>query len=129
MAGRRLNPRLVKIHYSYTAGELASLLGVHKNTITHWRRQGLKPIDDRRPVLFHGKAVRQFLERRRDGAKQPCGEGELYCLRCRKPKRPAGGKTEIIGLALGGGNLRADCPDCRGVMYRRISDAQVNAFS
>jgi hypothetical protein len=38
MAGRRLNPRLVKIHYSYTAGELASLLGLHKNTISHWRR-------------------------------------------------------------------------------------------
>jgi Helix-turn-helix domain len=129
MAGRRLNPRLVKIHYSYTPGELASLLGVHKNTITHWRRQGLKSIDSGRPVLFNGKAVRLFLERRRQGAKQPCGQGELYCLRCRKPRRPAGDKTELIRLPFGGGNLRGGCPDCQGLMYRRIPDAQVNAFS
>jgi hypothetical protein len=126
--GRRISPRLVKIHYSYTAAELAGLLGLHKNTITHWRRQGLKPIDDRRPVLFNGKEVRVFLERRRRGAKQPCGDGELYCLRCRKPKQPAGGAAEIIRLPLGGGNLRGDCPDCHGVMYRRISDAQARSF-
>jgi hypothetical protein len=116
------------MHYSYTAGELAGLLSVHKNTISHWRRQGLKPIDDRRPVLFNGKAVRVFLEQRRDSAKRPCGDGELYCLRCRKPKRPAGGTAEIIRLPLGGGNLRGDCPDCQGVMYRRISDAQARSF-
>jgi hypothetical protein len=129
MAGRRHNPRLVKIHYSYTLGELASLLGLHKNTITHWRRQGLKPIDNVRPVLFNGKEVRLFLERRRQCAKQPCGAGELYCLRCRKPKRPADSTIEFVRLPFGGGSLRGGCADCQGMMYRRISDAQASTFS
>ena len=65
MSGRRHDSRLVKIHYSYTTEEAASLLSVHKNTLSHWRRQGLRPIDDRRPVLFHGGVLRAFLERRR----------------------------------------------------------------
>lgn len=60
MSGRRHNSRLVKIHYSYTTEEAASLLGIHKNTLTQWRRQGLKPIDDRRPVLFQGGVLRAF---------------------------------------------------------------------
>ena len=39
MSGRRHDSRLVKIHYSYTTEEAASLLGIHKNTLTQWRRQ------------------------------------------------------------------------------------------
>jgi excisionase family DNA binding protein len=127
MSGRRLNPRLVKIHYSYTIEEAASLLGVHKNTIMQWRRQGLKPLDDRRPVLFHGSVLRTFLERRRKDRKQKCAEGELFCLRCRKPKRPANNDVALSRLHSGGGNLRGYCPDCHGLMCRRVSEAQIDA--
>lgn len=55
---RRVNPNLVKIHRSYTARELADCLGVHKNTVRHWQRKGLTPIDARRPYLFKGAVVR-----------------------------------------------------------------------
>jgi hypothetical protein len=129
MAGRRVNPRLVKIHHSYAAGELADLFRVHKNTINHWRKEGLKPIDELRPVLFHGTVVRQFLERRRRTSKQPCANDELYCLRCRTPKRPTSGTVKISGLPFGGGNVRGQCSDCQGTMYRRISEAQAISFS
>src|SRR5271165_350725 len=106
MRRKRLSPRLVKIHYSYSIEEAASLLGVHKNTITHWRRQGLKPIDDRRPVLFHGTVLRAFLERRRKDRKQKCADGEFFCLRCRKPTCPANGDVTLSRLSSGGGVLR-----------------------
>jgi Helix-turn-helix domain len=127
MSGRRYNPRLVKIHYSYTIEEAASLLGVHKNTMTQWRCQGLKAIDDRRPVLFHGGMLRAFLERRRNDRKQKCAEGELFCLRCRKPKRPANDDVALSRLPSGGGNLRGQCPDCHARMCRRVSEAQISA--
>jgi hypothetical protein len=61
MSGRRINPNRVKIHRNYTARGLADSLGVHKNTIRHWQRNGLVPIDNQRPYLFHGAAVRAFL--------------------------------------------------------------------
>jgi hypothetical protein len=127
MSGRRYNPRLVKIHYSYTIGESASLLGVHKNTMTQWRRQGLKSIDDRRPILFHGGVLRTFLGRRRKDRKQKCADGELFCLRCRKPKHPANNDVALSRFPSGGGILRGHCPDCHGLMCRRISEAQISA--
>jgi hypothetical protein len=33
MSAKRINPNLIKVHYSYTATELAERVGVHKNTI------------------------------------------------------------------------------------------------
>src|SRR5438034_764512 len=61
MSRRRANPNLVKIHRSYTVRELADRLGVHKNTVRHWQRHGLTPVDAQRPYLFKGAAVRAFL--------------------------------------------------------------------
>ena len=75
MASRRLNPNLLKVHRSYTAGELASRLGVHKNTIRNWQRDGLAALDDSRPVLFQGATVREFLRARNRGASSPAGRG------------------------------------------------------
>ena len=72
MASRRLNPNLVKLHRSYTAGELAQRFDVHKNTVRNWQRDGLEPLDDSRPALFQGAAVRDFLRGRNTSRKQPC---------------------------------------------------------
>ena len=59
MAARRANPNTVKLHYSYSVGELAVLLSVHKNTVRNWQRDGLAALDGR-PVLIHGAAARAF---------------------------------------------------------------------
>ena len=48
MAVRRLNPGLVKIHRSYSIDQVARTLGVHKNTVANWLKDGLSPmISDR----------------------------------------------------------------------------------
>ena len=89
MGRRRPNPRLAKIHYSYSVDELARLYGVHKNTVRNWCKVGLKPIDDQRPILIRGQDARRFLTERRARTKQACGPGRIYCLPCRAPKVPA----------------------------------------
>ena len=63
--GRHPNPRLVKIHRSYTVEEVARILGKHKNTVRAWIKQGLRPIDGRRPMLIHGLELVSFLQNRR----------------------------------------------------------------
>lgn len=119
MANRRTNPYAVKTHYSYTVGELAALLGVHKNTIRHWQSDGLAALGEGRPILFHGGAIRAYLIKRRAKAKRPCRPGTIYCFRCRDPRPPALGIVDFVIGSGGAGNLRALCGECGGVMHRR----------
>jgi hypothetical protein len=123
MAARRVNPRAVKLHRSYSVPELAACFGVHKHTVRHWQRAGLKPLDGRRPVLFQGAIVRAFLLARNASRKRPCPPGTLYCFRCREPRPPALGMVDYLSINAKSGNVRAICATCETVMHRRGSKA------
>lgn len=125
MRRKHLNPARVKIHWNYTARELADRLGVHKNTIRHWQRHGLAPLDQQRPYLFHGATVRAFLAQRRQRRKRPCPTGTLYCFRCREPRRPKPNSVEYLQMRAQTGNLRAVCNECGTVMHRRTRQAAI----
>ena len=58
MPAKRINPRLIKLHRSYTVEDVSARLGIHKNTVRGWQRKGLEPIDKTRPVMFTGKTLR-----------------------------------------------------------------------
>lgn len=127
MSGRRINPNLVKLHRNYTARQLADRLGVHKNTIRHWQRNGLVPIDGQRPHLFHGATVREFLAIRNAQRKRPCPPGTLYCFHCRVPRRPVPTSVEYIRMRPDTGNLRAVCADCGTTMHRHARQAAIHS--
>ncbi|MGI8943177.1 MAG: hypothetical protein ACR2FJ_02890 [Qipengyuania sp.] len=128
MAGRRVNPHLIKLHRTYSVPELAACLAVHKNTVRHWQRDGLKPIDARRPVLFQGATIRTFLFNRNASRKRPCPPGTFYCFRCREPRPPALGMIEYLALTAVSGNLRAICATCETMMHRRARYASLSAI-
>ena len=86
MATRRPNHRLAKIHRNYTVEEVAKLLGVHRNTVRHWLKQGLPTNDRKRPTLILGRDLGVFLQARRSKNKRRCQPGEIYCVRCRAPR-------------------------------------------
>jgi len=121
MRKRHPNHRLVKIHRSYTVEEVAALFGIHKNTVRGMVKNGLATIDDQRPMLILGHDLRDFLEVRRVKNKRPCKPGEIYCVRCRAPKQPADRMADYEPTTEKLGNLIAICPDCVGIMYRRVS--------
>jgi hypothetical protein len=122
---RRPNPRLAKIHRNYTVDEVAKLFGVHKNTVRAWVKQGLPPNDDKRPMLILGRDLRAFLEARRAKNRRPCQPGEMYCVRCRVPKAPAGHMADYQPVTETLGNLVAICPTCDAMMNRRVSLAKL----
>lgn len=128
MAATRINPRLVKLHYSYTVEGAGHLLGTHKNTVRNWLRTGLEAIDASRPTMIQGRVLRAYLEGRRAAAKRPCGPGRLYCLKCREPRAPALGMVDFVELAAGTGNLRAMCAECGTIMHRRAKAASIAAI-
>jgi hypothetical protein len=117
---RRADPYRIKVNYSYSVSEIADRLGVHKNTVRHWQAKGLAPVDDGRPALFHGAAIREFLIGKKRERKRPCPLGTLYCFRCREPRAPALGMVDYVQLKPGSGNLRALCVSCEAIMHRRV---------
>lgn len=125
MRKRRPNHRLVKIHRSYTVEEVARLFGSHKNTVRAWVKAGLPTCDSKRPTLILGRDLAAYLKDRRAKGRRPCQPGEIYCMRCRAPKRPAGDMVEYQPTTATLGNLIGICPDCEGMMYRRASMAKL----
>lgn len=128
MPGKRtFNPRRAKIHRSYTVEEVARLYGVVKGTVRNWVNDGLPALTSRRPHLILGADLRGFLETRRDSRRQKLTSGELYCLRCRAPRRPAGDMLDFLPITLLTGNLRGICPECDCLIHRRVSLAKIDA--
>lgn len=119
MSRQRINPRVIKLHRTYSVEEAARVLGVHKNSVRGWRKQGLTPIDHSRPVLFLGSDVRAFLELRRASRKRACRPGTLYCFRCREPRAPAEGMVDWTSINASTGDLSALCEVCGTEMHRR----------
>ena len=129
MKRRHPNYGLVKIHRNYTVEEIAKLFDIHKNTVRQWIKEGLETINDKRPMLILGHVLIAFLQARRLKNKQTCKPGELYCVRCRAPRLPAGNMADYIPVTEKFGNLVAICPDCNSLMNRRVSMARIGEFT
>jgi hypothetical protein len=125
MSKRRPNPRLAKIHRSYTVEEVAALFDIHKNTVRQWVKRGLPTNDSRRPMLILGRDLYAFLQAQRMKNKRPCQPGEIYCVRCRAAQKPAGAMAEYQPLTATSGNLVGICARCESMMYRKVSFAKL----
>jgi hypothetical protein len=125
MRKRVPNPRRVKVHRPYTVDEAAQLFDCHRNTIRHWQKQGLEPVDGKRPIVFEGRTLAAFLEVRRGARRRRLRPGEIYCLPCREPREAAGDMAEYVPLTADRGNLRGICPTCGRLIHRAVGRAQL----
>ena len=111
---RRPDWRRIKSKLSYTIEEVARTLGTHRNTVRHWVRQaGFSAMTETRPHLILGSDLVAFLRARRALGKRKCGAGEIYCLRCRVPRRPVPGLLEYRPLTSKRGRIVAFAPRAR----------------
>ena len=75
--------------------------------------------------MFRGTDVVDFLRRRRQAGKRPCRPGEIYCLKCRAPRIPAGLIADLIVKSATVGCLEAICPACGRMVYRRVNPTRI----
>lgn len=113
------SPQRIKQDRIYTYAEAAEALGKHRNTIANWVRDGLRRVDDRKPYLINGSALKAFLAAKRAQRKKPCRPGELYCMRCKEPRKAAGAMADFQPLTPTVGDLIALCVVCGTLMHRR----------
>ncbi|MBV1930490.1 MAG: helix-turn-helix domain-containing protein [Porticoccaceae bacterium] len=124
--GKRVNPNIVKIHRNYTVEEVANLCSIHKNTVRAWVEKGLPVNDDKRPMLILGRELRSFLRVQKVKHKQRCKPHEFYCLRCKKPQRPAEDMVDYEPINGDRGCLIGICPACGGIInkYSSLANAE-----
>jgi len=87
-------------------------------------RKGLRPVDDRRPYVFAGADVRDFIERHNKPF-HPTGPGEVFCVACKRVIVPAGDEVEFVPLGPTNGNLIGTCPNCSRQVWQRVRVADI----
>ena len=123
--GRRThNTRLIKRDFSYTVEEVADLFGLHPNAVRRWVKSGLGPIDDGRPMLFHGTELKAFLTKRQSERKRPGKANEFFCFSCRCQRTPLGNRVLAILQTPSRLMLKAVCSVCGGKLNRAGSQAK-----
>lgn len=120
---RTYNTRLIKRNLSYTIQEIAELYGLHTNAVRQWIKDGLPKIDDRKPFLIHGGDLIAFLDARQTGRKRKCAPDELYCCRCREPRRA---RQNLVSIEIRNEKQlthSANCEEC-GTKMKQIGSVR-----
>lgn len=111
----------IKINLSYSVTDITEKLGVTKGTVYAWVDEGLKPIDDIHPYLFHGSELRRFLKKRQGDRKHKCKVNEMFCLKCQRPRRARRGKASLQTTKGRKLNLTGNCVVCNTQMNKAVS--------
>jgi len=126
---KRVNANLAKIHRSYFVSEVAETIGVHKNTVRVWIKDGLPICDNAYPILILGRDLREYLRAKQNNNKRPCKANEMYCLKCRAPKEPMGNMVDYHPKTATRGQLTALCSSCESIINRFTTLDKANELS
>lgn len=117
-----------KSHWIYNLRSIRELYGVSRNTPLNWIKQGLIPVDDQRPIVFRGDELNRFHKGRCERARCPLAPYELYCLGCKRPKKPLHGQIEFISFRGRSGQVTGICPDCSSAIFRFVTQSSIDVF-
>lgn len=127
---RRPDARAIRPTATYSVEELAAALDKSPATIQQWMRDGLQPIDDRKPALIYGWVFKEWHEAWWEERKTQCAPDEFFCMGCRDRRHAAEGSLMAGTAAAGSPRLRANCAVCGTVMYKNMGiDAALSLLS
>jgi|TARA_R100000005_G_scaffold96726_1_gene86829 excisionase family DNA binding protein len=103
----------IRKNYTYTVYEIAKLYNISPDTVFRWiSREGLRRIPGTKKYFVHSSDLRRFLEQKNARNKQPCGEGEIYCCKCRKPRPPKNDSLKACRMPNKTIRISARCEVC-----------------
>lgn len=123
---RRFNPRLVKFNANYSTRDIVDLFHVHVDTVNNWYEHGLKTIDKQKPFLTFGRDLIDFLFERNKKAKKKSGLDELFCCKCKAPRKTQDGVVKIKIINTKKLMIEGICMECGTKMNKLSSVAKIN---
>ena len=118
--------RKIRLHSCYSVHEAASLLRVSPGTVRAWIRSGLPVLKGPKLILIPGDELKAWLKVRRAVRKQKCQPDQLYCCRCRGPRKAKPGSVVIVARNAKSVAIRALCASCDAKMNRGGSLAKTS---
>lgn len=130
MAGKRgrYNVRMIRRDLSYTVEEVVACLGIHKNTVREWIKQGLPVLDGKRPLLIHGASLMAFLLDRQNTRQVKLEVSEFYCVKCRCARTAFEGKSHVSPRDSLTVNISAICAVCMTKVHKVFSLKKLNKY-
>lgn len=101
----------------YDVDMLGRLYGVHEKTILGWKRKGLKPINNKKPFLFYGYDVKEFVGKMNEENKCSTEFHQLFCSKCQEGKDPFKKEIQLIPANHKCIKITALCRDCKSKMF------------
>lgn len=95
---RKYDYRRVKSNRPYTLATLAKLFGVHSATVRGWiKKDGLSVavVGQSHSIILHGAKVKAWMKAREKAKRRPCAPDEMFCTRCKEPRKIAEGSFRI----------------------------------
>ncbi len=109
---RTYNLRRIKATWPYTVPEAAKTLGIHKNAVLHWLKDGLQADKDKRPYLIRGTELIRFLSTRQQSRRRKCEATEFYCFKCRVPRKAYENIIDIEFVSANRFRMKGICEVC-----------------
>ncbi len=115
------NLRRIKKNFSYSLDEASETLGINKQTLYSWKKEGLKTIPDSYPALIHGSDLIDYLSQKQSKRKQKCKDDEMFCFKCRSPRKAKKDFVKTLSQKSTCMNLTSECEVCSSKIYKNIS--------
>ncbi len=122
---RKPDFRRIRPSKTYSLPEIAVALDRNIATVRRWVRDGLPTLDRQRPLLVLGSELKAWLKAKWSARKQACQSGEIFCFKCRKPRKPRPGSVCIIPNNEKTVSIKAECDVCGTRMTQVGSRARV----
>lgn len=88
---RKYNLSLIRKDDGYKPKDIMNLYDISRTTLNNWRKKGLKNIDNKIPIMFHGTDLYEFLAKQQSDRETKLKAGEFYCPKCKKARLPIKG--------------------------------------
>ncbi len=112
----------------YDAEAVRQLYGICENTLTNWRKAGLRATDDRLPTLFTGAELGRFHKARARARRRSLRPSEFLCLGCKAVVIPDPAAVVLRTLARGGARAEGPCPACGAGLSKLLNETDRHAL-